>query len=150
MKYYVTNTVLMARHWKGSREKEPCILLGYVALYLVEKYLLKRVVMDREQESGVSRWSERWNPMLWLGFVSLAENQTGKENSILSLFVSLVPNICYKNRQQKGVEETPGPASAAQMHFWSLVLACVCSQIESHTNGECIQMTGALAERIVF
>lgn len=30
----------------------------------------------------------------------------GKEKTILSLFVSLVANICYKNRQQKGVEET--------------------------------------------
>lgn len=62
--------------------------------------------MDREQESGVSQQSEHWNLMLCSGFVSLAENQMEKEKTILSLFVSLVPNMCYKNRQQKGVEET--------------------------------------------
>lgn len=130
MKYNVTNILLVTKNWKWSGEKEPCILLAYIALYLVGKYVLRRrMVMDREQESGVSQSSEHWNLMLWLGFVSLAENHMGKENTILSLFVSLVPNICYKNSQQKGVEETTGLASATQMHFWSLALACVCSQI---------------------
>jgi hypothetical protein len=43
--------------------------------------------------------------MLWLDFVSLAENQMGNEEAISSLFVSLVPNMCYNNKQQKGMEE---------------------------------------------
>lgn len=64
------------------------------------------MVMDREQESEVSQQSGHWNLILCSGFVSLAENQMGKEKDILSLFVSLVANICYKNRQQKGLEET--------------------------------------------
>lgn len=55
MKYYVTNTLLVTKNWKWSREKEPCIFLAYIALHLVEKYLLRRMVMDREQESGVSQ-----------------------------------------------------------------------------------------------
>lgn len=62
--------------------------------------------MDREQESGVSQQSEHWNLMLCSGFVSLAENQMEKEKTISSFFVPSVPNICCKNRQQKGVEET--------------------------------------------
>lgn len=110
------------------------------------------MVMDREQESGVSQQSEHWNLMLCSGFVSLAENQMEKEKTILSLFVSLVPSICYKNRQQKGVEETTLTSFCYPDAF--LILGpgmCAAGFKATQMNqNECIQMIGALAECIII
>lgn len=80
--------------------------MDYIALYLVKNYLLRRMVKNREQESGDPQQSGHWNLMLWLGFVSMAENQMRKDKTILPLFVPLVPNMCYKNKQQMWVERT--------------------------------------------
>lgn len=103
-----------------------------IALYLMEKYLLKRrMVMDREQKVGFlsSRDTEIW---CFAGPVSLAQNQMGKEKSIYPCLSLWWLTYATKTDNKRGWRRPHYPASATQMHFWSLELVCVQPHLKPH------------------